>query len=745
MLHPLPAAVAALLAASLDSAPAVPLRSGAEVTAHCRTIDVGLVPASAIRTPAGVRVSALDGGGWGFAFQDYLLAESSRAGADANEDAAQVLLNGNIFVQPFDIDAEVELSPQVRVAFTNTVRTGLSVEIRGGYTASVSELIRVAEIPLPIIPIVPPEVEVEPYLLIYLQLSGRAEIGMRAGFEREAECVMGVEYLDGDISFSYDSPTQTGSPGMPQVSGQAGLTLEVACVAGTAFVPWIEGIPTIGPTICASASTTLDVAPLGDPWWSISAGYSILYGNYDLAFGPRINGTLYGPEESVILASTTINEGTGTGSLARWAKTLEFDGNSQVQGARIAAASEQSYLVFGTRGLTNGFLFQAEEDGTITWAQESNRLIEGVAVASAGGYFAVANSSTTGGGEVLRLDGDGNLDWARKVVGPTTELIDLCATTDGGVVASGVVLEEGEFYWALLKLDGSGELLWARRYGVSYNEGARRVWELESGELLVAGSNKWADGGGMLMNGNAFVARLEASGAVLWSRSVGTPRIDKINDAAPTPGAEGGAVLVGQVGGEDNAAWALAVDGSGELLWSRVFAGEERGGANDRIGGDTPWDAFRGVISLGGERGYLLLGDTSIGADEDGWAVRLGSLRDDGALQWFRSFRGVQADNLQGGCVTAEGVLVAGTTESWPVADGTARVLLGYLSEEGSARIQRDLGGDDLFEFAQQGGTQSVVCVDDSVQAVAITELTIESTTTPTMTPVMPIETEIYE
>jgi hypothetical protein len=53
---------------------------------------------------------------------------------------------------------------------------------------------------------------------------------------------------------------------------------------------------------------------------------------------------------------------------------------------------------------------------------------------------------------------------------------------------------------------------------------------------------------------------------------------------------------------------------------------------------------------------------------------------------------------------------------AWALAvDGTARVLLGDLSEEGSARIQRDLGGDDLFEFARQGGTQSVVCVDDSV------------------------------
>ena len=97
--------------------------------------------------------------------------------------------------------------------------------------------------------------------------------------------------------------------------------------------------------------------------------------------------------------------------------------------------------------------------GSARWSKREDR------PAPAGGFFVAANSSTSGGGQVLRLSDDGDVVWARKLEGLTIELIDASATADGGLLVCGVVLDEGDFHWAVAKLDSEGELLQAKRYG----------------------------------------------------------------------------------------------------------------------------------------------------------------------------------------------------------------------------------------------------------------------------------------
>jgi hypothetical protein len=710
-------------------------------------VDASVVPPSAFQPPAGVSVAASSDGGWSFAFQDYSLYDHD-GNASTLDDA--VLLNGNVFLDPFDVDLVLGTSPKVDLS--NTMTTRVALEITGRHAAGFRETIPLATVPLPLIPITGTSVEIEPVLLLFVTVSGSVEAGFRAGYQREASWRMGVQFDRGAIS-AYATPADLASqPSRPEVSGNLAVGAEVAAHAGTAFVPWVAGAPLVGPLVAGSVSLGLDVRPLASPWWELTAGFSAVYGRYDLVTGPTVSGTLFGPATVSLASAGGANTGSGTGAASRWAKTYSWSANASVQDLGPAADGSGDLLVVGALGLADGFLLQLDEQGTTSWAFEVDRLFDAVDVSPTGDSFLAANGSTTGGGRVMRLDDQGAEVWERVLNGLAgVEMIDVAATADGGVVACGSVNLGSAFHQLVVRLDASGALVWANTYGVSYNEGLRRVWEMPNGDLLLAGSGKWSDSLGQVANANGVALRLDANGAVLWSRALGTTGVDVVESACP---AGDGLLLVGSVDGEENAAWAARLDGSGNLLWSRVLAGEERGGAFDRIGGDTPWDGLRGAVALGGSvaggdagaDGFLLLGDTSLGADADAWALRLGGLDASGALLWFRAYRGPEEDWMTAATPTASGgALLAGATKSWPAVGGGTQLLLVHASAQGGGRTDRSLGGDDLWELAQQNDTAGVAAVPHGLVATPAA-LTADPPLFPaTYTPVTPVESTISE
>ncbi len=131
---------------------------------------------------------------------------------------------------------------------------------------------------------------------------------------------------------------------------------------------------------------------------------------------------------------------------------------------------------------------------------------------SGGGFAVVGETGSFGSqqqGFLARLDGSGNLQWARVFMG-TASLLDVEELADGSLVLlgnTGSVSSPGDI--TLLKTDASGQLQWARSYGD--NNTAER-----------AGSLKVLPDGGFLITGGAgtpafddlFLARTDADGNV---------------------------------------------------------------------------------------------------------------------------------------------------------------------------------------------------------------------------------------
>ena len=734
---------AAAVPAQLALQPPLPLPHIPAPITKTYPVNSKLVPPAAFAPPSSVKVGVTAEEGWNFAIQDHVLAD-----ADGDHDTTddQVVLNGNIFLNPFDINLTLGGTSQIELS--NTARMGLDVDVIGTYTETVSDLISIASVPLAVIPITD-YLYIEPYLLVYLTVEGSVEAGFKVAMQREAQWDMGVTY-DYGVFDSYSSfPDLAEQASMPQISGNLGLNLSAAGFLGTAYVPVLSGVPLAGPIISGKAELGLDVMPLQDPWWQLTGGFSAVTGWFDPYTGPSVGATLFGPSTTVLKQAEDSNTGSGSGSNTRWAKVYEFASGVTVQGGVAATDGSGDQLVVLSKGLSTGVIMQIAEDGSTTWMLETNRLIDDVAATADGDYYLAVNGSTSGGGIVMKLDSAGNLIWEQAINGEIIELIGIEATADGGAVAVGTVWEQGDNYIGAIKLDENGNLLWARKYGDSYNEGGRKVFELSNGDLMVAGSGTYANQSETVKWSNGVAMRLDADGHVQWTRAIGTPSVDTINSAAPT---QSGMIMVGKVADEENVAWACNVTSAGSLAWSRVYAGEERGTGFSRIGGDTPWDELNGIVALGefnggyeGQDGYVLLGDTSIGADQDAWAIRLGELNGDRLMQWFRAYRGVDEDAFKVGLETSDGVMLIGQTQSWPSSGGSNRLLIVHSTFEGGARTDRDYGGNEIWEVAQSNHTEDVVSVDPGIVDSTV-GLVAEDPTNPTVfTSVSPTETWIHE
>jgi enterochelin esterase-like enzyme len=228
-----------------------------------------------------------------------------------------------------------------------------------------------------------------------------------------------------------------------------------------------------------------------------------------------------------------------------------------------------------------------------------------------------------------------------------------------GYAASGPV--DGQPYAGGLdavvtRLGADGSRQWTRQLGTPGDDRLYGVVALPDGGALAAGythGNLDGQHPGSATD-DAFVARLSATGAVVWRTQFGVAGVaDRAYGLAAAP--DGGAYLAGYTKGAlgganagDKDAIVARVGPDGQLGWVRQLggAGEDKafGVAADATGvfvvGSTP-AGLPGAPGLGGM---------------DGWIARYGA---DGSRQWVKTVGGARDDALTGVAVTGAGLAVA--------------------------------------------------------------------------------------
>ena len=241
-------------------------------------------------------------------------------------------------------------------------------------------------------------------------------------------------------------------------------------------------------------------------------------------------------------------------------------------------------------------------------------------------------------------------DYARSIV----------QTTDGGYIVAGNTWSYGQggadVY--VVKLDASGDIQWTRTVGGGYNDKAYSIIQLPDGSYVLAGYTFSYGQGGF----DVYIVKLDATGNVQWTRTVGGTA-DEIGYSI-IQAADGGYVVTGYTesyGQGDRDVYVLKLNGSGTVQWTRTV-----GGANS--------DAGFSIVHAA-DSGYAITG-WSASYGQGGRDVYVLKLNRSGNVQWTRTVGG-PADDVSFSIVQTfdGGYAVGGWTRSYGQGSADVYVL----------------------------------------------------------------------
>ncbi len=289
------------------------------------------------------------------------------------------------------------------------------------------------------------------------------------------------------------------------------------------------------------------------------------------------------------------------------------------------------------------------------------------------GGFAIGGMSFLGDEYlyVIKLDASGNHIWSRHA-GTGTEEVGYCIaeTSDSGLIAAGYkrlgTAGGNDIY--IVKYDSAGNLQWLRTVGGFSHERAYGITTGPNNSAVLTGYT-WSAGQGAT---DVIIVKLDGSGNVVWSKTVGGSGGDVANDITMT--SDSGYVIVGYTtsfGAGGNDVYVVKIDSSGNLQWTKVI-----GGSGDDVGYS---------IRQTRDGGYIIGGYTnSFGAGNyDMYAIKLDN---QGNLQWTRTIGGNGDDRAYGVVELSRGGYgLAGYTSSF--GSGGVDMYLVTLNSSGQLRI----------------------------------------------------------
>lgn len=334
---------------------------------------------------------------------------------------------------------------------------------------------------------------------------------------------------------------------------------------------------------------------------------------------------------------------------------------------------------------------------------------------------------------LFKLNNNGTLEWDKLIGGYDDELLySVVQTPDGGYIVAGTSnssssgdinqLNHGLNDYSVIKIDSLGNTIWSKLYGGSENDFLRSMIISSDGNLVICGASSSNDGDisdKRNENQDIWILKINQSGDILWSKTIGGDATDSANSIAETK--DGGFILVGasdsQLSGDFNSVgngtydWAVAkIDRIGNVEWAKLFGNDGRDIAYDvlqtndgqyaivgntqaipEIGdysgriikldklGNKIWDksfssndgSFFTEISLTQENEIIASGhsrasiidniDTENHGNLDIWVVKFNSLNE---IIWNKQFGGAEDDMVFSAINYGKYLIIAGSTFS---------------------------------------------------------------------------------
>ena len=310
---------------------------------------------------------------------------------------------------------------------------------------------------------------------------------------------------------------------------------------------------------------------------------------------------------------------------------LDASGNAFISGRTYGS------LGGANKGSTDAFLAKYDPAGNLLWTEQlgtsSLDYSNSVAVDASGNAF-ISGATYGSLGAPYEGEGDaflakygpgGNLLWTEQLgTSALDRVFGVTADGWGNVFVSGGTYgnlgatNEGEDDAFLAKYDPAGDLLWIEQLGTSDIDYCWSVAVDGSGNAFISGSTYGSLGGANEGRNDAFLAKYDPGGSLLWTEQLGTSEYDYSHSVAVDAG--GNAFISGLTYGSlgethagDWDAFLAKYDSTGNRLWTEQLGTSDLdyswsiavdASGNAFISGTT-WESLGGT-NAGGADAFLV-------------------------------------------------------------------------------------------------------------------------------------------
>jgi hypothetical protein len=238
---------------------------------------------------------------------------------------------------------------------------------------------------------------------------------------------------------------------------------------------------------------------------------------------------------------------------------------SRTPGTRLAPLAVMCLCAAGLcraqQGTTFAEFFPGQQGGATVVHQTSD-----------GGYILLADTSTRqfSGSQLSKLDATGKVTWQQTYAAPGVgcAFAAIEQTSDGGYIGAGsTALGSSTSDMCVLKLDGSGNVTWAKTYGGNHGDSAASIQQSSDGGYIVAGAAGSA----------AWILKLDTNGNATWQNTYGATNAAWVISIQQT--SDGGYVAAGSMQTSDptgfNDTWILKLDASGNVTWQNTYSNSD--------------------------------------------------------------------------------------------------------------------------------------------------------------------------
>jgi hypothetical protein len=316
---------------------------------------------------------------------------------------------------------------------------------------------------------------------------------------------------------------------------------------------------------------------------------------------------------------------------------VDATGNVFVTGSSFALSEPLSFTHY------DFFISKYDRLGTLLWDKrirsDQSDASHSVALDSAGNAYITgwisASTSTADNRDVLvtKYDTNGNELWSRTFGTTSDEFaLDISVDADGNSIIGGLTagnfgsVNAGSYDAYIAKVDKDGNLLWTKQFGTAGQDGIRSLTVDELGDIYVSGETVGKLGVTHFGSWDAYAAKLDREGSMLWTRQIGSSGPDSAS-----------AIIVDS---ERNSYIAGNTDS--------IFGGPFEGGAYDAFvakldaDGVPVWIKELGTISYDRANAIALDGNNNVyvGGFAFGGDIKaaLAKFSSDGVLVWTQEF-----------------------------------------------------------------------------------------------------------